>query len=51
MTQKFLSVESAPLFVADSSSKKLLDMLWGDQLTVLQAGATRSKVWARGKTG
>jgi beta-lactamase superfamily II metal-dependent hydrolase len=51
MTIKYLSEETAPMYVAAIGNKKLLDLLWGDQVTVLEAGTPRSKVRARGKNG
>ena len=51
MTIKYLSEETAPMYVAATGNKKLLDLLWGDQVTVLEAGTPRSKVRARGKYG
>ncbi len=51
MTTKFISEDTTPLYVAASGNKKLLELLWGDQVRLLEAGASRSKVRARGKTG
>ncbi len=51
MATKYLSEETAPLYAADTGNKKLLELLWGDQVTVLTTGTSRSKVRARGKTG
>jgi beta-lactamase superfamily II metal-dependent hydrolase len=51
MTIQYLSKDTAPLYIDAASSKKLLDLLWGDQVTLLQAGEPRSKVRARGKVG
>lgn len=51
MTIKYLSKETAPLYLAASGGKKLLELLWGDRVQVLEEGAPRSKVKARGKTG
>ena len=51
MTIKYLSTDTAPLYLAATGSKKLLNLLWGDQVTLLETGAPRSKVRARGKTG
>jgi beta-lactamase superfamily II metal-dependent hydrolase len=51
MAVKFLSESTAPLYVAATGSKKLLELLWGDQVKVLEAGTPRTKVRARGKTG
>jgi beta-lactamase superfamily II metal-dependent hydrolase len=48
---KYVSLDTAKLYLADSGSKARLELLWGDQARVLEAGATRSKVRARGKTG
>jgi beta-lactamase superfamily II metal-dependent hydrolase len=51
MATKYLSEETAPLYAAATGNKKLLELLWGDQVTVLKGGTPRSKVRARGKTG
>jgi beta-lactamase superfamily II metal-dependent hydrolase len=51
MAVKYLSADSAPLYEAATGNKALLHLLWGDQVTVLQAGNPRTKVRARGKTG
>jgi beta-lactamase superfamily II metal-dependent hydrolase len=51
MAVKYLSEDTAPLYVNATGSKKLLELLWGDQVKVLEAGTPRSKVRARGKTG
>lgn len=51
MTIKYLSAETAPLYEAAIGTTKLLDLLWGDHLTVLEAGTSRFKVRARGKVG
>jgi beta-lactamase superfamily II metal-dependent hydrolase len=51
MTIKYLSEETAPLYIAATGTKKILDLLWGDQVSVLEAKIPRSKVRARGKTG
>jgi beta-lactamase superfamily II metal-dependent hydrolase len=48
---KYVSEDTVPMYSAVTGSKKLLDLLWGDQVTVLEAGTPRSKVRARGKTG
>jgi beta-lactamase superfamily II metal-dependent hydrolase len=50
-TLKFIAGDTAKLYLADSGSKARLELLWGDQARVLEAGAARSKVRARGKTG
>lgn len=50
-TTKYIASDTAPLYVADSGSKTRLELLWGDQARLLEAGALRSKVRARGKTG
>jgi beta-lactamase superfamily II metal-dependent hydrolase len=47
----YLSEDTTPLYVSPSGSKRILDLLWGDQIMVLEAGVPRSKVRARGKTG
>ena len=51
MAIKYISQETAPMYVAVTGNKKLLELLWGDQVTVLEAGTPRSKVRARGKNG
>ena len=51
MAVKYLSEDTAPLYVDATGSKKLLELLWGDQVKVLEVGTPRSKVRARGKTG
>jgi beta-lactamase superfamily II metal-dependent hydrolase len=51
MAVKYVAKDTAPLYVGATGTKKLLELLWGDQVTVLEAGAPRSKVRARGKVG
>ncbi len=51
MAIKYLSEETAPMYAAATGNKKLLELLWGDQVTVIEAGIPRSKVHARDKTG
>lgn len=51
MAIKYVSAETAPLFAAASGNETLLELLWGDHLTVLDEGASRLKVKARGKVG
>src|SRR5262245_37020106 len=51
MPVKYLSAETAPLYAADTGNKKLLELLWGDRVNVLQAGTPRARVKARGKEG
>jgi beta-lactamase superfamily II metal-dependent hydrolase len=51
MAIKYISQETAPLYAEASGGKELLELLWGDHCDVLEAGAARSKVRARGKTG
>ncbi len=51
MPVKYVATETAPLYGTDTGNKRLLELLWGDHLNVLQTGASRSKVTARGKTG
>lgn len=48
---KYISEETAPMYEAATGKKKLLDLLWGDQVKVLEVGSPRSKVRARGKKG
>lgn len=50
-TRKYIASDTAPLFLAATGSRRRLELLWGDQALLLEAGATRSKVRARGKTG
>lgn len=50
-TIKYIATDTAPLYAADTGSKLRLELLWGDQAQLLEAGAVRSKVRARGKTG
>jgi beta-lactamase superfamily II metal-dependent hydrolase len=51
MAVRYLAKETAPLYAAATGNKKLLELLWGDQVKVLKVGSPRSKVRARGKTG
>lgn len=51
MTTKFVATDTAPLFAAASGAEKLLELLWGDHLTVLEQSESRVKVRARGKVG
>ncbi|HMS07859.1 MAG TPA: hypothetical protein PKE66_00060 [Pyrinomonadaceae bacterium] len=51
MPTKYLSQDTAPFYIAETGSKKLSDLLWGDHLQVLEVGAARTKVKARAKTG
>ena len=51
MVVKHLSEDTAPLYTSATGNKKLLELLWGDQVKVLEEGTPRSKVRARGKTG
>jgi beta-lactamase superfamily II metal-dependent hydrolase len=51
VTVKFVAEDTAPLYRGDTGSKKLLDLLWGDRVTVLEEGDARWKVRARGKHG
>jgi beta-lactamase superfamily II metal-dependent hydrolase len=51
MTIKYISEEATPLYIAATGNKKSIELLWGDQVTILETGATRSKVRARGKNG
>lgn len=48
---KYIASDTAPLYAADSGSKTRLELLWGDHAQLLEAGALRSRVRARGKTG
>lgn len=51
MAIKYVSTDTTPLFEAATSDKKLLELLWGDHLTVLNVVGSRTKVKARSKTG
>lgn len=51
MVTKYLSAETAPLYADATGDNKLLQLLWGDRITVLKDGNPRSKVRARGKEG
>lgn len=51
MPIQYVSEETAPLFADAAGSKKIGELLWGDHLDVLQAGASRTEVRARGKKG
>jgi beta-lactamase superfamily II metal-dependent hydrolase len=51
MTIKYISADTAPLYADADTNQKLLDLLWGDQVRLLEAGLFRSKVRARGKFG
>ncbi len=51
MEIKYVSEETTPLCADPNGGRRLLDLLWGDQVKVLEAGAPMSKVRARGKTG
>lgn len=51
MATKYVSTETTTLFEAATGNQKLLELLWGDHLTVLGAAGARAKVKARGKTG
>jgi beta-lactamase superfamily II metal-dependent hydrolase len=48
---KYVSTDTTTLFEAATGNKKLLELLWGDHLTVLHVAGSRTKVNARGKTG
>ncbi|MEN6441263.1 MAG: MBL fold metallo-hydrolase [Syntrophobacter sp.] len=51
MAIKYISEETVPMYAAASGNRKLLELLWGDRVTVLETGNPRSKVSSRGKTG
>ena len=51
MAIKYVSEETVPMYVAATGNKKLLELLWGDQVNVVEIGTLRSKVSARGKSG
>lgn len=48
---KYIATDTARLYLADTGAKHRLELLWGDQAKVMEAGPARSKVRARGKTG
>ena len=51
MAINYVSTDTATLFEAATGNAKLLELLWGDHLSVLETAGTRTKVKARGKTG
>ena len=51
MAIKYVSSDTAPMYDAAAGGTVLLELLWGDQVTVLEPATPRSKVRARGKTG
>jgi glyoxylase-like metal-dependent hydrolase (beta-lactamase superfamily II) len=51
MAVKYVSQDTDPMYAAASGKKKSLDLLWGDQVTVLKEETPRSRVHARAKTG
>ena len=51
MAVQYVSTDTTPLFEAATGNKKLLELLWGDHLTVLSVAGSRTKVSTRGKTG
>lgn len=51
MPVKYVSEETTPFFIAETGTKKLMELLWGDHVDVLQVGASRTKVKARSKIG
>ncbi len=51
MAIKYVSEDTAPMYIAATVTKKRLELLWGDQVDVLETGTLRSKVRARGKNG
>lgn len=48
---RYVANDTAPLFAAATGSRVLIELLWGDQARLLEAGAARSRVRARGRTG
>ena len=50
-TIKYIASDTAPLYAEASGRQTRLELLWGDQAQLLEAGEPRSKVRARGKTG
>lgn len=51
MAVKYLALDTAPLFTGTVGSERVLNLLWGDQVRVLEIGVTRTKVRARGRIG
>jgi beta-lactamase superfamily II metal-dependent hydrolase len=51
MPIRYLSAQTTPLYAAAVGDEELLHLLWGDHLDVVQAGAARTEVKARGKQG
>ena len=51
MAIKYVSEDTAPMYIAATGTKKRLELLWGDQVDVLETGTLCSKVRARGKNG
>lgn len=51
MATKYIAVDTTRLYSSATGNKAILHLLWGDRVEVLQAGASRAKVRARGKTG
>jgi beta-lactamase superfamily II metal-dependent hydrolase len=51
MAIKYVSKETTPLYLAATGNKQRMELLWGDQVDVLQTGTLRSEARARGKTG
>ncbi|MEP6835084.1 MAG: MBL fold metallo-hydrolase, partial [Gemmatimonas sp.] len=51
MADKYLADDTAPLYKGATGSERVLNLLWGDGVRILEAGATRTKVRARGRIG
>ena len=51
MAIKYVSTDTTGLYENDTSTKPQAHLLWGDRVSIELAGAVRSKVKARGKTG
>ena len=51
MAIKYVSEDTAPMYVGATGNSKRLELLWGDRVDVLETGTLRSKVRARGKNG
>ncbi len=51
MAIKYVADETTTLYKAATGSEKILDLLWGDRVTVVSSSGSRTKVKARGKSG
>ncbi len=50
MFDDFIGVDTAPLYAAERGNKIQLHLLWGDGVHILQRGAQRTQVRARGRS-